>query len=234
MRKGKDLQHLMAFVTFAVGAVMGCFWSLNSWNGTIYVYVEDSRNPAAIHKGMDISNLKGSDLRIASRDRLLLDAKVFRKNGATAIELGHFITKTDNGNKQFACRTYQRIRLTYQAEGMAESGDVPQMTVEGPCVMSADINRIAPLWIPESRIRANKPHDFQIDYEEQDVQMSFRFSNMGSEWPNLWTLRSAMLFDPDDANAKLEFTPQDVVQRKPKQLNLMWDGGGRTPAKFDP
>lgn len=229
----KDLKNFMAIVLFVCGTAMGCYMSINSWNGMIYVYVEDSRTPAAVHKGIDISSLKGSDLRIASRDRLLSDARIFKKNGATAIELGHFITKTMEGSKQFACRTYQRIRLVYQAEGLAESGETPKMVVEGPCQMSADINRIAPLWVPEQKIRANKPHDFQIDYEEQDVQMSFRFESMGSEWPAMWSLRSAMLFDPDQPTAKLEFTPQEMVERKPTQLNLMWDVGGRTPAKTD-
>jgi hypothetical protein len=214
--------HLLAVTTFCLIVAAATYTSLNSWNGVIYIYVGDAREPAAVQKRLDVSNLKGSDLRIASRDRLLEEARLVTQDGLTGIELGHFVTKAADGSKQFACQAYQRIRLVYQAEGMAESGEVPEMTVEGPCLTADDINRIAPLWVPEAKIRAQRPHDFAVDYEENDAQMSFHFRNMGSHWPELWSLKAVSMFDPDQPADSLEFAPPEVHAIHPQQLNLHW------------
>lgn len=215
---------LAAGTVFCATVLLGAFCSLVSWNGVIYVYVGESRTPAAIQKNRDVSNLRGADFRIASRDRLLSDAKLLSEGNMVGIQLGHFITKKVDGSKQFACQAYQRIRLIYQAEGMAESGEIPEMTIEGACQMSRDnINAIAPLWVPRQKLFSQRPHNFEVEYEENDARMLFRFDHMGSQWPQQWILQTVTLFDPDTVKNSLEFSASEVASLRPKQLTLLWD-----------
>jgi hypothetical protein len=216
----KTLLSVALFLSFTA---LACFFALNSWNGVIYIYVGDARTPAAVQKRFDVSNLKGSDLRIASRDRLLSDAHLLFKSGMTGIELGHFITKNQDGVRQFACQMYQRVQLVFQAEGMAESGEIPTMNIEGPCLMSsADINHMSPIWIPYKNFLAQRPHDFAVDYEEDDERLTFSFRNMGSEWPDTWALHKITLIETDQTTNGLEFSSQEIRSIRPMNLTMHW------------
>jgi hypothetical protein len=219
---------------FAVMVLAGAFCSWSSWHGVIYVYVGEARMPAAVQRKLDLSNLKGADLRIASRNRLLSEGRLLKDKNLIGIQLGHFITASGEGVKQFACQSYQRVRLVFQAEGVANDGEVPQMTLEGPCLMSEDVNYISPFWIPQAKLLMQRPHDFEIEYEENDMRTTFNFSRMGSEWPSAWSLESALLYDPDHPETALEFSPQEVRALHPKQLTLHWDADRLAPLPLGP
>jgi hypothetical protein len=226
MVMGSRIQHLAIAGIFTAMLVAGAFCSLESWHGVIYVYVGEARTPAAVQKNLDLSSLRGADLRIASRNRLLSEARLLAdkdNKNLVGIQLGHFITASNDGIKQFACQSYQRVRLVFEADGVATDGEVPQMTIEGPCQMSEDVNYMSPLWIPQAQLLSQRPHDFEIEYEENDMRTNFAFNRMGSEWPSTWILQSALLFDPDHPATALEFSAQDVRLLRPKQLTLHWD-----------
>ncbi len=206
----------MKAAVFSICLCFGILCSFLSWNSMVYIYVGDSRTPAAVPQHLDLSNLQGTSLTLASRDRLFSHARLIKENEVTGIELGNFLVKSDTGEKNFACHTYQRIQLKYQAVGEAVSGEIPEMSIEGPCLMSDNVNTLKPLWIPQSRLIATHPHDYAIDYEEHGVQMNFQFKNMGNSWPEQWVLLGARLYDPDQQGSELAINAQGV------RLPLNW------------
>lgn len=59
-----------------------------------------SRDPAAIKRVYDFSNLQGSALSIATKQRLISGAKVLYEDSSVGIELGHFVVKGGEGEKE--------------------------------------------------------------------------------------------------------------------------------------
>ncbi|MES2965157.1 MAG: hypothetical protein V4760_14825, partial [Bdellovibrionota bacterium] len=144
------------FFALVFGVVMG----RSSWDGAVFLSHTSSlmknRNPAAIRKDLDFSKLSGDELITASQKRLVTAARVILEKETVGVELGHFVTRDANGDRQLACDFYDRMRLRFEAEGVASSGEKPELEIEGPCRTSSDITRIEPLWIPVQRILGEK------------------------------------------------------------------------------
>lgn len=211
----------LAFV-FAVFLVVGSFMTSQSWNGTVYVFVDDgeNRNPAAVKQNMDFSRLQGSDLSLASQKRVLQEARIIQKSSQVGVQLGHFITRRANGTKAFACHMYSAVVLKFQAEGVAENGESPEMEVFGDCKIGESVGRIAPIWIPADQILSEKPGDVELSYSEPN-RVNFRFENIGSNWPLTWNLISVTL-QSESASRRLHISDQEMLELLEKPLTLSW------------
>ena len=118
-----------------------------------------SRDPAAIGRIYDYSKLNGEELRTAVKQRLLAGFEVDKRADEQGVSLGHFVFIDSNGDKKFACQEYNKIALTFLADGMAAAGEQPTMQVEGACEFSGEVSKINPLWIPVAKILNEKPAD---------------------------------------------------------------------------
>ncbi|MEO0335853.1 MAG: hypothetical protein AAF202_05645 [Pseudomonadota bacterium] len=207
---------------FAVFLVLGSFMTYRSWNGTVYVFVDDgeNRNPAAVKQNMDFSTLRGSDLSLASQKRILQEARVIQKSAQVGVQLGHFITRRANGKKAFACHMYQSVILKFQAEGVAENGETPEMEVSGSCKIGESVGRIAPIWIPARQILAEKPGNVELSFNEP-YGVSFRFEHIGSAWPLVWNLTSVTL-QSEQASQKLHISDQEMLNLLDEPLTVSW------------
>ncbi len=186
----------------------------------IYVYMGNSRQPAAIPKNFDFSNLHGSDLRMASKKRLLEDAKIVRNDQSVGVELGHFVEMGDSGQREFACQRYNKIEMIFYAVGMAESGDVPEMTVEGPCVMTSDLNRISTIWIPNMIAKQQKTTISELQlFDERPVFV--KFQNVGHDWPTEWALQSIRMFS-SERTTELAFGSDEVKRFSQNRIKFNW------------
>ena len=207
---------------FAVFLVMGSFMTYRSWNGTVYVFVDDgeNRNPAAVKQNMDFSTLKGSDLSLASQKRILEEARVIQKSSQIGVQLGHFITRRANGKKAFACHMYKSVILNFQAAGMAENGETPEMEVSAACKIGESVGRIAPIWIPAEQILLERPGNVELNYNEPD-RVSFRFDNIGRNWTMTWNLVSVTL-QSDGASQRLHISDQEMLKILDEPLTVKW------------
>lgn len=151
-----------------------------------------ARDPAAIRKVYDFSNLDGNALTLASKQRIISGFETFRKGDTLAIALGHFVVRGNDGQKQFACRKYSHVVLSFEGEGMAVGGEKPSMQVEGPCQEAEDINQISPLMIPVARILNQPVNDGEFEFREEQI-VRVRFSNVADQWPTTWALTSVKL-----------------------------------------
>lgn len=215
----------------AVGAGLGRL----SWHGAIYLTSTSftSRNPAAVHRDLDFTKLDGSELITGTRNRLVTTARVLLQPGQMGIELGHFVTRDEQGNKQLACEFYDRVRFRFEAEGVATAGERPVMEIEGPCRTGADITRIEPVWVPVAKILGEKPADMDVTFPEND-SVTFRFQNMAGEWPNRWHLQSLRVFNDAEVSRAISFSHEDLHRLNSKPIVLAWPSKGRLPTSTPP
>ncbi|MCB0406962.1 MAG: hypothetical protein KDD34_02095, partial [Bdellovibrionales bacterium] len=176
--------HLFIFSLFVA---MGAYLTTHSWGGITYVYLGEgeSRLPAAVGKGIDFSELKGSAFSLASRQRILQEARLIYQGTDIGVELGHFITKSQNGEKAFACNKYSTVQLQFVAVGIAESGESPVMEVEGDCVIGKSIGKIEPIWVPAAQLLSEIPANMELQINEP-YHVNFKFDHIGSQWPKTW------------------------------------------------
>src|SRR5688500_4044419 len=110
---------LSSFVLIA-GLFAGCAVALNSSNGVYYVsnsrYI-NVRNPALVQGLPAFSKLEGKAWDLLSKDRLLAEAFPIEQAERTGFVFGHFITQDPQGKKFFACDLYNKIHLSFKAEG---------------------------------------------------------------------------------------------------------------------
>lgn len=179
-----------------------------------------SRDPAAIRRSYDFSELDGVALSQATKQRLVAGARLLKESAQTGIELGHFVVRGQSGQKTFACHKYSRVLLEFEGDGVAVAGEKPQMEVEGACEISADINRISPLWVPISKILGEPVAEGEFDFRDPHP-IKVRFSHVSDEWPSTWILQSVRL-ESEQGDA-LRIEGEELRQLVPKPMVLMFE-----------
>jgi hypothetical protein len=176
-----------------------------------------ARDPAAIRKTYDFSELDGSALSAASKKRIIAGYSVKHEADSVGISLGNFVVRGQNGEKEFACRRYQKITMAFSGEGVAVAGEKPVMEVEGHCSVSEDINMIAALWVPTARILGEPVADGEFDFWEQN-SVRIRFANVTDQWPTQWALVKVKL--SNDNNEEVTIDLSDLQQMLDRPLVL--------------
>ncbi len=217
---------------FGVAVLVGACLGRQSWNGAIYLtstsFTSNVRNPAAVHRDLDFTKLDGSELITGTHNRLVTTARVLMQPGQMGIELGHFVTRDDQGNRQLACEFYDRVRFVFEAEGIASSGERPVMEIEGPCKTADDITRIEAVWVPVAKILSEKATDMDLTFPENDG-VTFKFQNLNGDWPNRWHLQSLRVFNDGAANRSISMSAEDLHRIGGKPLVLAWPTKSRLP-----
>jgi len=219
---------MKAFLTFLGIACFFFIGVLISWNSsefpmenTYSIVSKSSRDPAAIKKVYDFSHLEGSALNFAAKQRLLDGAKVIHDKKDVGVELGHFVIRGADGEKAFACQRYSKVILGFEGDGVAVGGELPKMEVEGSCEISTDINRIAAVWIPVSRIIGEPVADGEFDFREGHPA-KLKFANVSDQWPTTWMLKSVKLVDPTGQNSEVAVPTEELKQILKKPLILQF------------
>lgn len=176
-----------------------------------------TRDPAAIRKNYDFSELDGSALSAASKQRIIAGYNVRHEADSLGISLGNFVVRGANGEKEFACRRYQKITMAFSGEGVANAGEKPVMEVEGHCSVSEDINMIAALWVPVGRILGEPVGDGEFDFWEQN-SVRIRFVNVVDQWPQQWALVKVKL--SNDNNEEVVIEESDLHEMLDRPLVL--------------
>jgi hypothetical protein len=199
------------FLFFACGLVIS--WTSRNFPMAAAYTIEtkSARDPAAIKKLYDFSNLQGTALNFAAKQRLLDGAKVIHEQKDVGVELGHFVIRGEEGQKVFACQRYSQVVLSFEGEGVATGGELPKMEVEGKCEISSDINSIAAVWIPVSRILGETVADGEFDFREGHAA-KLKFANVSDQWPTLWLLKSVKLIDPSGENGEVSIPTSELKQ----------------------
>lgn len=212
--------------TFGLFACIGFFISLNAWDGMIYVSDlkvkgMSGRLPAAIKKDLDFSRLNGAELMMASQKRLLTAARVVTDKNAVGIEFGQFIIRSDEGQRQLACDFYDRVRVRFEADGLASGGEKPQMEVNAPCATSSDLARTEPIWIPANEIIEGRAVDGEATFASVE-RTSFKFSQMMDKWPKRWAVTEVTLYRESEPGREIHVDQEDMRDFRRKPLVIDW------------
>ena len=219
------MKTFITFLGIAIFFLGGFFvaWQSKQFPDADYVTIvtRPSRDPAAIKKVYDFSHLEGSALNYAAKQRLLDVVKVIHDQKDVGVELGHFVIRGEGGQKAFACQRYSKVVLNFEGDGVAVAGELPQMEVEGTCEISSDINSIAAVWIPVSKILGEPVADGEFAFNEGH-QAKLKFANVSDQWPKTWMLRSVKLVDPTGQNGEVVIPPAELngIMKKPFVLNF--------------
>ena len=152
-----------------------------------------NRNPAAVQKSYDFSELSGESLLQAAKKRMLSSLKIQKSEVGSSISLGHFIFEDNQGFRRFACEYYEKVQIIFEADGVVSSGSSPQMILEGRCLANAqDPSQMNPLMIPVEKIMSNAPMDGEYKFAEFENQI-LQFKDMADTWPSLWILKRVSL-----------------------------------------
>ena len=219
-QRESSLKKLIASSIFFLSAFVGVFYISNQFESNIEQ--ASRRDPAAIRKSYDFSTLNGSALNSAARARLLEGATVTQQKDFIGIEFGHFVVKSAQGQKTFACQEYNQIQMIFEADGFAVSGERPQMTVIAPCQMSQnDINKIEVIRIPVASIVSEKVGDGDFTFN-QGQNITVQFAYMPDQWPVQWHLKSLNLKNDSQNVSELMIEQNEIRQIIGKPLILDW------------
>ncbi len=209
---------------FLAFAYLGYFASMNAWNGNIYVYVGETRAPAATRSIKDYSMLSRKALSERFHKQLVADAALFRDQGYLGVQLGHPIIPKAEGGWDFACNTparqglFNRIRLTFMGTGVAESGQPPKMTVEGSCRSGGSLDQLATFWVPISEILRSQAREQDVYSED----LIIRLRDIPDEWPESWALKEIKLFKQNDEEDYIEVGASLLMEARAKMLVFEW------------
>ena len=208
----KTLCVVAALVAVCAGGVQ---WVRSSWQGVVYFYPEGGhagsahgqRKLAQVDKRYDFSSHRSGGV-LASKKRLVQSLKWHRQDGVLGVELGHFVVKTGQNSKNFACNVYRGVELEFVAEGVAVHGQPSRMWVRGPCRVRADDNsRMQVLWLPVHRAFDQRPQDLaalSINSIErgQLVAAGFQVPELGGQRPGAQRLTASdsQSFSATEAN----------------------------------
>ena len=222
----KYIQSVGWFAFIAAFAAVGYFVAMNpknmKANGKPPIAFNPSnvsRDPAAIRKNYDFSGLAGDALSQASKQRLISGAAIHKSNGDLGVGLGDFVISSADGQKAFACQKYGTVELVFEGDGSAVNGEKPEMAVEGACEVSADINSIAPLWIPISKIMGEPVADGEFDFREGHP-VRIRFANVSGAWPTAWRLKGMRMIDPKHPGEEVKVSDDDLANLMDRPLIL--------------
>lgn len=181
------------------------------------------RQPAAIDRAsiFDVSYLEGGALKSASARQLLQSAQVVAKKDEVGIVLGHFVTKTESGDKKFLCDVYDRIFLKFEAEGIAVSGERPSLEVMAPCSVSDNLNRMKPILFPITEIQQQPAADGELSFG-QYADYIYRVSNVVGSWPSTWVLTEIRMSRKEDPGTTLYLDRRDVYNFSNKPIMMNW------------
>lgn len=198
-------------VTFGVG-----FFLLNSRTDN----TPANRDPAAIAKVYDFSDLHGEKLQEAVKQRLFTGFQLKKTDEGEGITLGHFLFVDSRGDKKAACQEFNKVTLNFEADDSSVSGEAPKMYIQGHCDSSSDLATINPLWIPVAKILGEKPGDGDFEFHQgSDIQVTF--DNIPDEWPHTWILKSVKLIN-DKNSESLTVNQTEISRYLGHSLVLKW------------
>ncbi len=158
---------------------------LASWAISL-IFSGATRNPAAVQSENFFSFFnREASLETALHKDIVGSIQVAKLEKSFQINVRNFLVK--NLNNMHLCEYYDSYTLTFEAEGIASSGQRPTMIVTSPCRVSAKTKLPIPVIVPVEDIFKLRPTDTDISFEI-NPSATFSFRNVMDVWPSHWVL----------------------------------------------
>ena len=175
----KVIHGIIFFVVIAISSIL--FLSLGK--GTV-----QNRHIASIDLDFDgdYSYLSGEAFKNAVSTRIVEESFIEPiGSNEIMVNLAAFKLTLGDQNHIDSCQVYSQVQVQFYAEGVAVSGEVPNLYVEADCILT-DPDYIQSLVIPTQQVKDLSPGevvDTVINY--QSTKMVFSF--LPAFWPQTWT-----------------------------------------------
>ncbi|WP_374077031.1 hypothetical protein [Bdellovibrio bacteriovorus] len=192
MKKKTPLQktsRMMSLIILLAALPFGLMFLDKKMSSKRDVANDGSIGSSSASEDKDLSEASPEEFKKAFKYQVLKDASLVETSAGPGVRLGLFLMKNESGNKVFVCDQYPTVDLIFAAEGVAFSGEIPQMVVRSPCVVSADQAHIEALPIPFSQIVQSplQQYEFKTSLPNSREQGSVFFRNVVEFWPTEWT-----------------------------------------------
>jgi hypothetical protein len=179
-----------------------------------------SRVPASSIEIQD-QDFSDESLKNQLKSRILKGLRVIEWKDQSGIELGGVTFTNATGETVFICDELPKIVLIFEGEGVAHSGNKPQMEVSGPCLES-ESGQIEALLIPNFQLAQGSP--FQGKWPLSEIGGKIIFYNTAEEWPFAWAL-TGIYFENSLGVAQIEITLDDLIRWIGQPVGITWPTG---------
>jgi hypothetical protein len=169
-----------------------------------------SRAPASIEHVFDYSNLQGTALEYAAKQRLLSSIVVAKDGDDAVVQLGNYVLSNDSQEKDFACGYYDQVTLEFDAEGVAVSGEKPHIVVQAGCEVGDNINSFVPIRIPVSKLKTNAPMESEYQFFQGKTPLKIQMTSPPPQWPGQWVLTDLKLTNSQNPSRILHVEAGDI------------------------
>ncbi len=218
------MDHLKFHGLIGVAILLsGCQQIKSLWRGPTAIVSAD-RTPASIEKPFDFSYLQGDALKVASQKRLFesIAIELDRKKEVATISMGNFVVVNEVHQKDFACGFFSHLSLEFEADGVSVNGEKPKMILETICEIGDNINALAPIHLPISKMNQLKPTNSELKFFEGKFPLTVRFQGMPPQWPKFWVLREVKMTNPKFAPRTLSVRASDWMVKDLKSITMKW------------
>ena len=184
------------------------------------IIVSFERNPSSIQKVYDYSDLVGSALQTAAKQRLVDTIQLSAKGGDIYIQMGNFVLMNDSRQKDFACGYYNKMSFEFEADGVLVEGEKPLLTIETGCDVASNINFMAPFKIPVSSLKAQKPSQTDYKFFDQGHSTTISLNHSPTSWPTVWNLKNIKMSHNSISSRLLRVPTLEAAQGS--KISMKW------------
>jgi len=180
------------------------------------------RSPAAVEQKSLFNFFNTQDsLKMAFEQEILEGIKIAKAEKAFKIDVRNFMVKSSPDNLHL-CEYFDNYTLTFEAEGIASSGERPSMTVTAPCEISAKTNLPASVIIPIEDIFKLAPHDADVSFQV-NPRASFSFRNISDAWPEYLVLSKVEFNNKEFSVRDVTIDRRDIYKLSKKAITMSWE-----------
>jgi len=180
-----------------------------------------TRSPASV-ENQNLFNMfdKGDALHTALHKDIITSIQVAKAEKNFQINVRNFLVKNEQQNEHL-CDYFTSYTLTFEAEGMASSGERPTMVVTSPCELSAKTNMPVPVVIPVEDIFKLTPDDTDISFEV-NPKASFSFRNVSEMWPEYWVLSKVQFSHSNHSSREVIIDRREIYSLSKVPVTMSW------------
>lgn len=168
----------------------------------------------------DLSESSPEEFKKAFKYQILKNISQELTSEGPSLSVGIFLIRNEAGQKIFACEKFKTIDFIYSADGMASSGEIPQMIVRGPCLVNSDHTRIEGLPVPLQKINLSplSTTEFSSTIPGTEHSVKTYIRNVEGAWPTEWSWTGMKLYG--DQGEVLSITGYEIISVQGEPVKL--------------
>ncbi len=183
----------------------------------------DDRFPAAFRSGLDLNKATKEPLKLALKDQFLEKAAINNTMDFAKIQFSQFAEVDTKGKKNLSCLVYDRVVVTFEAEGVASGGVKPQLEIESLCSFKGnDITQMNEIKVPVAALLGQDSKSQEYTFAESPGVV-FRMKYALGDWPKSWFLKKVEFKSPQKTHT---FSTDEYMSakgpEKARHLFMRW------------